>query len=134
MRKYATSLILWATIIIGEVHCLFAGIPGAYNWIWRRNYPLTVQWNVWFVAKDINYILLLVAAGYWQRNRINILTLRVFTYFALIDFILYFYNYKTYEYGKVYLWMAAAWLLMYHWKKITDYLWLQLELLINPSR
>lgn len=95
---------------------------------------MSLQWNVWFVAKDLNFLLLLIAVRYWQANKHNIITLRVFTYFAVIDFFLYFYNHKTYEYGKVYLWMAAAWFLFFYKKKITAYLWLRLEQLINPYR
>lgn len=131
MRRYSTSLLLWLTVTIGELHCLFAQVPGQYNWVWRRPTPMSLQWNVWFVGKDLNFILLLLAIGLWQRNKHNIITLRVFTYFAVIDFFLYFYNHKTYEYGKIYLWMAAAWLLMFYWKKITSYLWHQLEQLVN---
>lgn len=95
---------------------------------------MSLQWNVWFVAKDLNFLLLLIAIRYWQPNKHNIITLRVFTYFAVIDFFLYFYNHKTYEYGKVYLWMASAWFLLFYKKKITAYLWLRLEQLINPYR
>lgn len=125
---------MWLALIVGELHCYFPDGPETYNLVWRKYVPMTANWNAWFIGINVQWMLLIIAIGCWSKNKHNLITLRVFTYFGLIDFILYFYNWKTYEYGKVYIWMAAAWLLMYYKKKITGYLWLQLELLTNPYR
>lgn len=93
---------------------------------------MTLNWNVWFVGVNTQILVLMLAIRFWKRNKHNIITLRVFTYFGIIDYFLYFYNWKTYDYGEIYLWMIAAYFLMFYWKSITEYLWLRSEQLINP--
>lgn len=123
MKKYLFAIFWISTILFAELHTFFARKTGQDNWIIARYHPMTLQWNIWFVVQELNYFLMVAGVWFWQRNRVNSTTLRVFTYFAAVDILLYFYNFKTYEYGKVYIWMAAAWLLIYFKKQITGFLW-----------
>ncbi len=134
MKAYTTSILLWLALILGELHSYFPDGPETYNLILRKYVPMTANWNVWFIGVNVQWLLLIMAIRFYRHNKHNRVTIRVFTYFAIIDIFLYFYNWKTYEYGKVYIWMAAAWLLMYYWKQITAFLWLQFERSINPYR
>lgn len=134
MRGCITSVTLWLTAMIGELHSMFPDGPDTYNWIMRNNVPMTLNWNVWFVGINTQILLLFIAIRYWRKNKHNVLTVRVFTYFAFVDYFLYFYNWKTVDYGYIYLWMIGAYFLMFYWNNITTYLWLQLEHLVNPEK
>jgi hypothetical protein len=126
MKKYATTLILALTIFIGELHTFWERSSyEAVNWIWKRSTPMALQWNIKFVALQVNYVLWFIAAYYYGKypNRGNKTTVITFIWLAVLDMGMYFYNYKTQYFGSVYLWLVVIWLLTYYWKNIWQYLW-----------
>lgn len=120
--KYATTILLACTIVIGELHTVWERQPVRYeNWIINRNVPMSVQQNVKNACDQLNFILYFVAflsyAGHC--NRVNKTTVKTFAVFMFADAALYFWNYKTYDYYIVYFWLIGIWALIYliKWKK-----------------
>lgn len=134
MKNCITGICLWLTAIIGELHSLFPDGPATYNWIWHAHVPMTLNWNVWFLGVNTQILLLFIAIRFWKPNKHNDITLRVFTYFAIVDYFLYFYNWKTVDYGYIYLAMIGMYFFLWYKKNITIYLWKKLGQLINPYR
>lgn len=68
-----------------------------------------------------------LAALLWVKNRVNISTAKCFVLFAVMDTGMYFWNYKTTDYGYVYSWYVVFWLLIHFGPKIADFLWQHLK-------
>lgn len=116
MRKYATTLILASTLLIGEVHTFWEkGSQRKENWIISRYEPMTVQWNIKFVGDQLNVVLYFVAFLMYAKNlnRVNKTTVIVFLATAIIDIGIYFWNFKTINYHYVYFFMIIVWGLIY---------------------
>ncbi len=121
MKPYLTTLILAATLLIGEIHTFWErGIQVKQNWIITRYEPMTIQWNVKFVGEELNWLLFTIAMLFYGRypNRVNRITVGIFIATATLDIVLYFWNFKTVNYHYVYFGMAAAWAILYWWTDI----------------
>lgn len=118
MRKYLTTILLVLTLPIGEVHTFWAKDDTIQNWIWKWEMPMLVHWNLKFAEQQINIIIYFVAWLLWQPNRINKTTIWAFFWLAIFDTLMYFYNYKTGGFGKIYFWFVGFWLVAYYWQLI----------------
>lgn len=113
--RYITSILLYASLLLGEVHTLFENASTKpVNWILFREVPMSLQWNVKMVTDQLWFIFILVAMWFYRPNRINNTTVITFIGYAIIDFAMYFINYKTYEYGIVYTGLLIAWIIIYN--------------------
>lgn len=116
MKQYLTTILLTASVLIGEVHTFWEKLPvKQQNWILTIDRTMAVQWNVKFVSLQVNYILIAVALMYYHKNRLNVTAAAVFVLFQVADFLLYFYNYKTAGYGFIYIGLAAFGFIHYKW-------------------
>ena len=114
MRKYATTLIIWASLIISELHSFWENTTQQANWILDEYVPMSVQWNVKNVTDELWFIMMGVALLVYVPNRINRTTAAAFTLFCIADFFMYFYNYKQAGYGALYTFLLIAWILIYN--------------------
>lgn len=115
MRAIATTILLWLTLIVGELHTLWENSSVNANWIISDYIPMTMQWNVKLLGDEVILVLLALAILMWKDNRINRTAVRVYLIYAILDFALYFYNYKQkgiYEW--VYLMVIISWVLIYN--------------------
>lgn len=128
MREYVTTIILVMTLPIGEVHSYFVNNTTVQNWIIAKEVPMLLHWNIKNVASQLSVIAYFVAWVLWRDNKVNKTTVKAFLWLAVMDTILYFYNYKTNGFGSVYFWFAGFWLLSYYWVSITHWLWPKIKL------
>lgn len=117
MRKYATSMILAATLPLGELHTFWERDTRVQNWILDRTVPMTIQWNVKYLTDQVWWILVFIAMLLYVENRINKATALSFLVFSVLDLFMYIYNFKTYDYGYVYFIIAIIWIIFYKWKR-----------------
>lgn len=118
MRRYAATILLSLTLFIGEVHTYWEGRPlRPQNWIWKVSREMPLQWNIKLASVQLNMILIFLAFLLYVPNRVNKATAVTFFWFAVLDTVLYFYNYKTFGYGYLYLVLAVIWLMAYFWHK-----------------
>lgn len=116
MKRYATTIILIISIVIAEAHSF---VPDEYatkkqNWIYSIDRTMEIQWNVKFLGDQINLILYSLALFFYNRNKVNRTTVVAFICFSVIELGMYFHNYKTLNYGSVYVWTLVIWLLVYN--------------------
>lgn len=115
LRPYITTMLIWLSLIMGEVHTLVEDVNSTSNWIISKYIPMTLQWNFKMMGDEIVGVLLALAMLFYEKNRINRTTVKVFFVFYVLDFAMYFYNYKQKpEYGWVYLIILIAWILIYN--------------------
>jgi len=114
MRKYLTTWLLILSIFIAESHSYL----GRYseikqNWIFTLDRTMEMQWNVKYLADQINAIIYFFAMYFYIPNRANKTTVISFIILCFIDLIMYFHNYKTLNYGSVYVWVITIWGLIF---------------------
>jgi hypothetical protein len=118
MRKYATTFLIAATLLIGELHTFWERSPYmSENWIYAVERPMPLQWNVKLASDQLNFILFAFALFLYVPNRANRSTAITLVCYAFLDTIAYFYNYKTFGYGLIYLILAGIWNLSFFWHK-----------------
>lgn len=115
VKAYKTTLLIWATLIVGEIHTLWENSTKTANWIISENVPMTMQWNFKMACDELNGVLIALAFYCYERNRINLTSIKVFVLYYIADFLMYFYNYKQKPlYGWVYLMILISWILIYN--------------------
>lgn len=114
MKRYATTLLIWASLIVGEVHTFFENSQSVQNWIVFDYVPMLLQWNVKFLGNELTGILIGLALILYQENRINRTTAKVYILFMIADFLMYFCTYKRDWYEWVYLFVLISWILIYN--------------------
>jgi hypothetical protein len=118
MRKYATTFLIGLTLLVNEIHTFWERKPvSIQNWIIDAYKPMTVQWNVKYASDQLNFILFAFALLLYVPNRANRSTAITLVCYAFLDTIAYFYNYKTFGYGLIYLILAGIWNLSFFWHK-----------------
>lgn len=138
IRRYATTLILACTLLIGEIHTFFGKnitsivvngknvamqiqpdgtLKEAYrsSWIISRYVPRTTPKNIRDLCNQINFILIFVAMFLYGKtpnfvNRVSVIT---FIFYSVIDTMMYFYSDKTYGYHLVYPIVAILWTILF---------------------
>ncbi len=114
MKKYRTTLLIWASLLVSELHSLWENCKVNQNWIFKERVVMSVQWNVKNVTDEIWFIMMALAILVYEKNRINRTTVLAYTAFCIIDMFMYFYNYKREGYGAVYTFLLIAWILIYN--------------------
>lgn len=127
MKRYLTTIILACTLFIGEFHTIWNNDSRVQNWIWRYDAPMSLAWNVKLAANQLIIILYFIAWILYVPNKVNRTTIVAFLLLSIVDTFLYFYNYKTEEFGKVYVWFAFFYALVYFGKRISKWLWEKLH-------
>lgn len=128
MRKYLTTILLAATFFISEIHTFWESTSlTTQNWILRGYAPMTLQWNIKYAAMQANFIIWFVAWLLYVPNRVNKTMVVTMLVWAIVDTIMYFYNFKNYQYGPVYLWLAAIFIASFFWDKWTGFIWKNLH-------
>lgn len=79
-------------------------------------------WNVKFALSEVVIIMYFLAWWLYKENKVNRTTVIVFFWLAILDTILYFYNYKLGGFGLVYYWFVGFWILVYYWKRLTKWI------------
>lgn len=115
MKKYRTTLLIWASLLIGELHSLWEKCTTNQNWILTKKVVMPIEWNVKYVSDEVWFIMMALAILFYEKNRINRTTVLAYTAFCIIDMFMYFYNYKREGYGAVYTFLLIAWILIYNY-------------------
>jgi len=129
MKNWST-IILVLTLPLGELHTFWANDTSVQNWIITEYIPMTVQWNIKFSAQELSVFAYFWAWVLWKENKVNRTTRMAFLWLAVMNVLLYFYNYKLGGFGKIYYWFAAFWIIVYKWNYFTN--WLSNKL--HPSK
>jgi len=111
MRKYATTLIIWASLLNNELHTLW---EGSSKTIIVNGSAMPLQWYVWFACNSIWGLLMGLAFWLYVPNRINSTTVKAYTLFCAWDLVMYFYNYKQEGYEAIYTYLLIAWIIIYN--------------------
>lgn len=111
MRRYATSLILWASLLVNEAHSLFTN-AGAVVF---HGQQMSAQWFVWLVGNSLWGVLMAGAILLYRENRVNRTTVRAYLLFCLADTAFLFINYKQSGYEAIYTFLLIGWILIYNY-------------------
>lgn len=120
MRKYASTFILGILMLLSELHTFWKGDKRIVNWIWAIDRKMEIQWNVKYLVGEIWFIGIMAAWLLYVKNRINYTTIVAYLIWFICDLGMYFYNYKTGGYWKVYYWIVPIWIITYLWKGKTQ--------------
>lgn len=114
IRTYATTLIIWASLLIGELHTFWENSTRRENWILTKSVVMPMQWNVKYATDQAWFILMAFAIYLYLPNRINRTTALAYALFCIADTFMYFYNYKQEGYGWVYTFLLITWIIIYN--------------------
>jgi hypothetical protein len=119
VRKYATTIVLFFSLLIGEIHTFWEKrSQEPIDLIWASDIFMSRQWYAKLIGLQINYTLYFFAlylyGGY--SNRVNRSSAVAFILFSLVDTLMFFYNYKTYGYGLAYFILLILWISAYLWQ------------------
>lgn len=136
MKKYATTWLLIASIVIAEAHSY---LPYEYamkkeNWIYSVDRTMEIQWNVKYLADQVNAVLYFVAMFFYNRNKVNKTTVLTFIILCIIDLGMYLHNYKTLHYGSVYVWTLGVWTVIYYRFTLMNYVKIKTVLLCHKLK
>lgn len=115
MRKWWTTILLTVTIFVGELHTFWEGSAGrVQNWIIAADRPMPLQWNIKYLTDEVSWLLVALAVFLYIPTRVNKTVSASFIFYQVLSLGLYFYNFKTYGFGFIYLatgvFGIAAWL------------------------
>lgn len=114
IRQYATTLIVWASLLVGELHTFWENGTAKVNWILTKEVVMPIQWNVKYAADELWFILMAFAIYLFKDNRINRTTALSYAVFCMADMFMYFYNYKQEGYGAMYTLLLITWIIIYN--------------------
>lgn len=123
MRKYLTSFLIALSFVVAELHCFWINDTRVQNWILQRPTPMTIGWNVKHASDQLIWILVALSLLFYRPNRHNRTTVKVFVLWTIFDTCVYFVNFKTAGYGAMYLWLIAAWVIIFYGKRIGEYIY-----------
>jgi len=111
MRKYLTTLIIWASLMVNELHSLW---ETSSKTIVAGGVSMPVQWYVWFLCNSAWGIMMAAAMYFYAQNRINRTTILAYLLFCCADIVMFLYNYKQEGYESVYTILLISWILIYN--------------------
>ena len=124
MRQYATTFVFALIMFLSGLHTFFPDtVESVQAWQYYHKQPMTLAWNIRYLSDQVIWILYPLCALFWVNNRINRTTAKCFFLFAVMDAGMYFYNYKTTDYGLVYFWYIGFWLFIHY----SAWLWRRLK-------
>jgi hypothetical protein len=115
IKQYYTTLIIWFSLLVNELHTLWEGSAAKSNWIWKANVVMPDQWNVKYATDELWFILMALAILFYKPNRINKASVLAFLFFCVADMFMYFYNYKQAGYEAIYTFLLIAWITIYNY-------------------
>lgn len=98
MKQYATTLILWASLLVNEAHTLFSNT----RMVKVTGGQIPERWYVWLASDSLFTIMLLTAFVLYQPNKVNIAAVRAFICFAVCDLVMFFINFRQHDYEAIY--------------------------------
>jgi len=110
MRKYATTFILWASLLINEFHTLFSNS----KMINVTGGQVTEQWYVYLLCCCFNGLMFYAAWFSYQENKVNRTSRAVYVIFVSIDMIMFFINFKQRDYESIYTFLLISWPIVYN--------------------
>lgn len=125
-KSYLPTLLLSLMYVVGELATLVNWPNRIENWILTVHVPMRVDWNVKYASGQIQWIIAAVMFLYYVKtpNKVNRTSMTVFLLWTIFDTFCYFYNYKTFGYVAMYLWLPLTWVIFYFWSsKHTERLW-----------
>lgn len=135
---FTQLLLLLSTVLIGELHTFWERSPIVYHGVlcYKFDWPCSIQWYIkdngemlnwvivsWVVvrfAKKLRQVVIdLNRADLKVSSKIFLHVSKIYLAWRLFDIIMYWYNYKTYGYGFVYLAAVIVGVITYHikWKR-----------------
>jgi hypothetical protein len=116
--KYGVSFILLCCFPLCELHTWWRNDPRIVNWIWTKNVPMSVQWNVWMVCNEfwgivLSVCLLIAMMDRRQRNPGNFASAVTLIAFNVYGSFMYLYNFKDYSHSLIYFLLLPTWILIY---------------------
>lgn len=119
MRKHLTPILLILSIFIAESHSYLGKYSGVrQNWILTLDRTMELQWNVKYLSDQINAVIYFFAMYFYIPNKINKTTVTAFIILCFIDIGMYFHNFKTLNYGSVYVWGVIVWVSLFFREEI----------------
>ncbi len=114
MKQYASTLLVVISMFLGELHTFWEREPlRPQNWIYAVSREMPLQWNIKFAADQLAYLMIAIAFLLFVRNRVNMATATALTVFAVLNLGMYFYNYKTFGYGWLYIAFVIVWIIAF---------------------
>lgn len=115
MRKYLTTILLILSIFIAESHSYLGRYSAVkQNWILALDRTMELSWNVKLLSDQINAVIYFFAMYFYIPNKVNKTTVTAFIILCFIDMAMYFHNYKTLNYGSVYVWVVITWVCIFY--------------------
>lgn len=131
VKRYAVSLMLAVTFFIGESHNIWSGNKQLVRVSYLNPIEIPMEWAVKQHSDQIIAIVFIFALFLYgktiSRNRVNAISVRIVLCWVLFDYYSYLYNYKTFNYGIVYIFLSVIWVLSIFGKQIGDLLWQHLD-------
>lgn len=115
--RYATAILISLTFAISGLTCLWHGQTQIVNWIYARPTPMALEWNVKYLADEINALLIAVSIYTYRANPVNKSASIAYVFYCAVDIVLYFYDYKTGSYELLYFFLPFITLLAYYWRQ-----------------
>jgi len=117
LKRYATTLIIWASLLLSELHTFWENSTQTANWILTKRVEMVMQWNVKYATDEAWFVLMALALLVYEKNRINLATVKSYLVFTVCDVGMYFYNYKQEGYEWMYLILLITWIIFYNGKR-----------------
>lgn len=114
MKTYATTLLLWLALLVGELHTLWEDSTKEVNWILSEKVMMPIQWNVKYAGDELMGILVALSIVFYRGNRINNTAAKVFFLYYIADCVFYFYNFKREGYDWIYTFLMISWIIIYN--------------------
>lgn len=119
MRKYATTLIIWASLLLSELHTFWEQTNQEISFTIGKYYPMNIQWAVKYMTDEFLFPLLALAVVLYKPNRINKASVLAYISFCIGDVGLFFYDFK--QDGELYQWnyllLLISWILIYNYER-----------------
>lgn len=123
IRQVLTSLILFATIPLGELHTFWHNDRTVQNWIIDRPTPMLIQWNVKYLIGEILPVCYFFAWILYKKNPVNDAVIKSFLLLACMDLMMYLWNYKTGAgFGSIYFWFIVFFMFTLKRKELANWL------------
>jgi len=84
---------------------------------------MTTAWNLKYAGLQVVVIMYFVAWLLYKPSKFNRIMVRAFFLLAILDTVLYFWDFKLHDYGSVYYWFAAFVGISYCWQRFTEKTW-----------
>ena len=116
IKKIIPILLLACTYFIGQLYSYWDyASTETVNWIWSKECPMNIAWNVKYLSEEVNRIIEATAFFLMIRKSEKMYKLVALEYllYRCLDIMYYFYNFKTERYWFVFLILGTIMALIY---------------------